>query len=139
MATMYLFCSNLLGKRTNKIIVCPSSLDTTATSQEQASDDEDDELLALRIAALESIKIKEAKVIIVSIIWSPDQFSTGKGRCKEARVFDKVSPCARQPGQHRHLRGRAQARGRGEAQRLKASQQTRLSAALVAPTCPPRV
>jgi len=38
-----------------------SSLDTTATSQEQASDDEDDELLALRIAALESIKIKEAK------------------------------------------------------------------------------
>ena len=68
MATMYLFCSNLLGKRTNKIIVCPSSLDTTATSQEQASDDEDDELLALRIAALESIKIKEAKVIFVSII-----------------------------------------------------------------------
>jgi len=38
-----------------------SSLDTTATSQDQASDDEDDELLALRIAALESIKIKEAK------------------------------------------------------------------------------
>ena len=42
------------------------SLDTTATSQEQASDDEDDELLALRIAALESIKIKEAKVIMLS-------------------------------------------------------------------------
>ena len=45
-----------------------SSLDTTATSQDHASDDEDDELLALRIAALESIKIKEAKVITSFLI-----------------------------------------------------------------------
>ena len=57
------------------------SLDTTATSQDQASDDEDDELLALRIAALESIKIKEAKVA-----WSyPPLYNmcsiSGKGRC----------------------------------------------------------
>ena len=57
------------------------SLNTTATSQDQASDDEDDELLALRIAALESIKIKEAKVA-----WSyPPLYNmcsiSGKGRC----------------------------------------------------------
>eukprot|EP00092_Neocalanus_flemingeri_P025905 GFUD01028072.1.p1 GENE.GFUD01028072.1~~GFUD01028072.1.p1 ORF type:complete len:945 (-),score=288.83 GFUD01028072.1:723-3557(-) len=39
-----------------------SSLDTSTSQTEAASDDEDDELLALRIAALESIKLKEAKL-----------------------------------------------------------------------------
>ena len=64
-----LLCPNLLKNQTNKSLINNvSSLDTTATSQDQASDEEDDELLALRIAALESIKIKEAKVIVVLII-----------------------------------------------------------------------
>jgi len=39
-----------------------SSLDTSTSQTEAASDDEDDELLALRIAALESIKLKESKL-----------------------------------------------------------------------------
>ena len=56
----WLFASNSQGFKLK--ISYLFSLDTTATSQDQASDDEDDELLALRIAALESIKIKEAKV-----------------------------------------------------------------------------
>ena len=56
----WLFASNFQGFKPK--ISFLFSLDTTATSQDQASDDEDDELLALRIAALESIKIKEAKV-----------------------------------------------------------------------------
>merc|ERR1712142_870525 len=38
---------------------CESSLDTSTSQTEAASDDEDEELLALRIAALESIKLKE--------------------------------------------------------------------------------
>lgn len=41
---------------------CESSLDTSTSQTEAASDDEDDELLALRIAALESIKLKESKL-----------------------------------------------------------------------------
>ena len=82
---MHLLCPNLLKNQTNKSLKTNlSSLDTTATSQDQASDEEDDELLALRIAALESIKIKEAKVIFLSrlFFWFLAQFSkTGKGRC----------------------------------------------------------
>lgn len=38
-----------------------SSLETSTSQTDAASDDEDDELLALRIAALESIKLKESK------------------------------------------------------------------------------
>ena len=37
-------------------------MDTSTSQTEAASDDEDDELLALRIAALESIKLKESKL-----------------------------------------------------------------------------
>ena len=59
----WLFVSNLYNLKPK--ISHLFSLDTTATSRDQASDDEDDELLALRIAALESIKIKEAKVSLV--------------------------------------------------------------------------
>jgi len=42
---------------------CESSLETSNSQIETASDDEDDELLALRIAALESIRLKESKAV----------------------------------------------------------------------------
>lgn len=44
-----------------------SSLDTSTSQTEAASDDEDDELLALRIAALESIKLKESKLASMKV------------------------------------------------------------------------
>jgi len=54
--------SELLKMGDTSLETCESSLDTSTSQTEAASDDEDDELLALRIAALESIKLKESKL-----------------------------------------------------------------------------
>jgi len=56
---------------------CESSLETSNSQIETASDDEDDELLALRIAALESIRLKETKAVpskttVVNSLKKPD-------------------------------------------------------------------
>ena len=70
----------------------PVSLDTTATSQEQASDDEDDELLALRIAALESIKIKEAKVFLFHVYGLLINSQQAKADAKKPEFLIKSHP-----------------------------------------------